>query len=85
MLAFQLQEVELIWSNLIEPEAKYGYFIYQLTVPNSKDENAVLLDTPSDHVIPDKIDFHKAVEIGLPLVQNLTRWGLASTSHHKDH
>ena len=57
---------------LIEPEAKNtaaailaaSIFVY------SKDENAVLLVAPSDHMIPGTDDFHAAVKVGLSYVQN---------------
>jgi mannose-1-phosphate guanylyltransferase/mannose-6-phosphate isomerase len=37
---------------------------------DSKDENAVLLVAPSDHVIPDTDDFHEAIKVGLSHVEN---------------
>ena len=36
----------------------------------SKDENAILLAAPSDHVIPDRDDFHEAIQVGLKHVYN---------------
>ena len=71
--AEQLQEVGISpGSILIEPEAKNtaaailaaSIFVY------SKDENAVLMVAPSDHVIPDTDDFHSAIKVGLLHVQN---------------
>ena len=35
----------------------------------ASDEDAVLLVAPSDHLIPDKADFHRAIAVGLPQVQ----------------
>ena len=69
----QLQEVSIDPGPiLIEPEAKNtaaailaaSIFVY------SEDDNAVLLVAPSDHIIPDKDDFHKAIKVGLSHVQN---------------
>jgi mannose-1-phosphate guanylyltransferase / mannose-6-phosphate isomerase len=69
----QLQEVGIDPGPiLIEPEAKNtaaailaaGMFLH------SKDENAVLLVAPSDHVIPGTDDFHAAIKVGLSHVQN---------------
>ena len=37
---------------------------------HSIDKNAILLVAPSDHVIPDKKDFHSAIKVGLSQVQN---------------
>ncbi len=37
---------------------------------HSKDQDAVLLVAPSDHVIPDVRAFHKAISIGMKYVQN---------------
>ena len=52
---------------LIEPEAKNtaAAILAATLFAHSKDKNAVLLVAPSDHVIPDTNDFHKAVGIGL--------------------
>ena len=36
----------------------------------AKDENAVLLVAPSDHLIPDTNDFHTAIKLGLSHVHN---------------
>ncbi len=69
----QLQEVGIDPGPiLIEPEAKNtaaailaaSIFVY------SKDENAVLLVAPSDHVMPDTDDFHAAIKVGLSHVKN---------------
>ena len=69
----QLQEIGIDPGPiLIEPEAKNtsaailaaSIFVY------SKDENAVLLVAPSDHVIPSTDDFHAAIKVGLSHVQN---------------
>lgn len=35
-----------------------------------EDEDAILLVAPSDHLIPDKAEFHRAIVIGLSHVQN---------------
>ncbi|MDC1296938.1 mannose-1-phosphate guanylyltransferase/mannose-6-phosphate isomerase [Octadecabacter sp.] len=57
---------------LIEPEAKNtaAAILVASIFAQSKDEDAVLLVAPSDHVIPDKSDFHKAIKVGLANVQN---------------
>lgn len=69
----QLQEVGIDPGPiLIEPKAKNtaaailaaSIFVY------SKDENAILLVAPSDHIIPDTHKFHKSVKVGLSHVQN---------------
>ena len=80
----QLQEVGIAPGQiLIEPEAKNtaaailaaSIFMY------SKDENAVLLVAPSDHVIPDTEAYHAAIKIGLSHVQNkkLVTFGVKPT------
>lgn len=57
---------------LIEPEAKNtaAAILAACIFAHSRDEDAVLLVAPSDHVIPEKHEFHKAIAIGLPHVQN---------------
>lgn len=57
---------------LIEPEAKNtaAAILAASIFAHSKDENAVLLVAPSDHVIPDADDFHAAIKVGLFHVQN---------------
>ena len=57
---------------LIEPEAKNtaAAILAASIFVHSKDENAVLLVAPSDHVIPGTEDFHAAIEVGLSHVQN---------------
>ena len=57
---------------LIEPEAKNtaASILAASVYAQSKDENAVLLVAPSDHVIPEKHDFHAAVKIGLAHVHD---------------
>lgn len=69
----QLQEVGIDPGPiLIEPEAKNtAAAILAATIfVHSKDENAVLLVAPSDHVIPGTDDFHAAIKVGLSHVQN---------------
>jgi mannose-1-phosphate guanylyltransferase / mannose-6-phosphate isomerase len=69
----QLQEVGIDPGPiLIEPEAKNtaAAILAASIFAYSKDENAVLLVAPSDHVIPDKEDFHAAIKVGLSHVQN---------------
>jgi mannose-1-phosphate guanylyltransferase/mannose-6-phosphate isomerase len=57
---------------LIEPEAKNtaAAILAASIFAHSKDENAVLLVAPSDHVIPGTEDFHAAIKVGLSHVQN---------------
>ena len=69
----QLQEVGIDPGPiLIEPEAKNtaAAILAASIFVHSEDENAVLLAAPSDHVIPDKDDFHAAIKVGLSYVQN---------------
>jgi mannose-1-phosphate guanylyltransferase/mannose-6-phosphate isomerase len=56
---------------LIEPEAKNtaAAILAASLFAHASDEGAVLLVAPSDHLIPDKADFHKAISVGLPQVQ----------------
>ena len=56
---------------LIEPEAKNtaAAILAASLFVHSTDQNAMLLVAPSDHVIPDKCDFHEAVKIGIMHVQ----------------
>ena len=69
----QLQEVGIDPGPiLIEPEAKNtaAAILAASIFTHSKDENAVLLVAPSDHVIPDTDDFCEAINVGLAHVQN---------------
>jgi mannose-1-phosphate guanylyltransferase/mannose-6-phosphate isomerase len=69
----QLQEVGIDPGPiLIEPEAKNtaAAILAASIFVHSKDENAVLLVAPSDHVIPGTDDFHAAIKVGLSHVQN---------------
>ena len=52
---------------LIEPVAKNtaAAILAASLLVHSKDENAILLVVPSDHVIPDTLDFHAAVKVGI--------------------
>ena len=68
----QLQEVGIDPGPiLIEPEAKNtaAAILAASIFVHSKDENAVLLVAPSDHVIPGIEDFHAAIKVGLSHVQ----------------
>ena len=68
----QLQEIGIDPGPiLIEPEAKNtaAAVLAATLYANLKDENAVLLVAPSDHVIPDTAAFHEAIKVGLPYVQ----------------
>ena len=80
----QLQEVGIDPGPiLIEPEAKNtaAAILAASIFVHAKDENAVLLVAPSDHVIPDIDDFHEAIQIGLSNVhnQNLVTFGITPT------
>ena len=69
----QLQEVGIDPGPIfIEPEAKNtaAAILAASIFTHSKDENAVLLVAPSDHVITSTDDFHAAIKVGLSHVQN---------------
>ena len=69
----QLQEVGIDPGPiLIEPEAKNtaAAILAASLFAYSKDEDAVLLVAPSDHVIPDTAAFHEAIKVGLSYVEN---------------
>ena len=69
----QLQEIGIDPGPiLIEPEAKNtaAAILAASIFALSKDENAVLLIAPSDHVIPDTNNFHEAIKVGLSHVEN---------------
>ena len=69
----QLQEIGIDPGPiLIEPEAKNtAAAILAVSIfVQLKDKYGVLLVAPSDHVIADTNNFHKAIEIGLPEVEN---------------
>ena len=69
----QLQEVGIDPGPiLIEPEAKNtaAAILAASIFAHSKDDSAVLLVAPSDHVIPDTDQYHAAIKVGLSHVQN---------------
>ena len=69
----QLQEIGIDPGPiLIEPESKNtaAAILAASLFAYSNDKNAVLLIAPSDHVLPDKQEFHRAILIGLSHVQN---------------
>ena len=69
----QLQEVGIDPGPiLIEPEAKNtaAAILAASIFVHSKDEDAILLVAPSDHVIPGTEDFHAAIKVGLSHIQN---------------
>lgn len=69
----QLQEVGLDPSHiLIEPETKNTApaILSASLFAFEKDQEAVLLVSPSDHVIPNTVSFHKSVNTGLTQLQN---------------
>ena len=68
----QLQEIEIDPGPiLIEPEAKNtaAAILAACLFVQSKDEDAILLVAPSDHLIPDTQEFHAAVRLGLRYVE----------------
>ena len=69
----QLQEVGIDPGPiLIEPEAKNtaAAILAASLFAQATDEDAVLLVAPSDHLIPNRADFHNAIAVGLPQVQS---------------
>ena len=69
----QLQEIGIDPGPiLIEPEAKNtaAAILAASIFAHDRDENAILLIAPSDHVIPDTVAFHEAIKAGLSHVQN---------------
>ena len=69
----QLQEIGIDPGPiLIEPEAKNTApaILAASIFASSKDRDAILLVAPSDHVIPDMRDFHKAILVGVSHVKN---------------
>lgn len=68
----QLQEVGIDPGPvLIEPEPKNtaAAILAASLFALAKDRNAIMLVAPSDHIIPDTSNFHKAVKLGLSHVQ----------------
>ena len=73
IIGAQLQEIGIESGPiLIEPQAKNtaAAILAASIFAHTKDENAVLLVAPSDHVIPDTPSFHEAIKVGLTHVQN---------------
>ena len=69
----QLQEIGIDPGPiLIEPETKNtaAAILAASMFAHSRDERAILLVAPSDHVIPDTNAFHEAIKVGLAHVQN---------------
>lgn len=84
----QLQEISIDPGPiLIEPQAKNtaAAILAASIFVNSKDENAVLLVAPSDHVIPGTEDFHAAIKVGLSHAQNqkMVTFGIKPTHPEK--
>ena len=80
----QLQEINLPTGHiLIEPEAKNtasailaaSLFAYE------NDDSAILIVSPSDHIIPNIEEFHKALSVGLSEVErgNIVSFGVVPT------
>lgn len=69
----QLQEVGIDPGPvLIEPQAKNtaAAILASSIFAHSIDQNATLLVAPSDHVIPDREQFHKAIKVGLSHIEH---------------
>jgi len=86
----QLQEIGIDPGPiLIEPEAKNtaAAILAASIFAFSRDESAVLLVAPSDHVIPDADDFHSAINVGLSHVQNqkIVTFGIMPTHPETGH
>ncbi len=80
----QLQEVGIDPGHiLIEPEAKNtaSAILAASIYSYSKEENAILLVSPSDHQMPDKENFHDVINIGLAQVNKgkLITFGIRPT------
>ncbi len=80
----QLQEIGIEPGPiLIEPEAKNtaAAILAASIFTVSKSKDAILLVAPSDHVIPDKRNFHEVIKVGLSHVQNgkLVTFGIKPT------
>ena len=80
----QLQEVGIDPGPiLIEPEAKNtaATILAASIFAHDTDEDAVLLVAPSDHLIPDNYEFHKAIAVGLPhvLIGKMVTFGINPT------
>ena len=80
----QLQEVGIDPGPiLIEPEAKNtaAAILAASIFAYATDEDAVLLVAPSDHLIPDNYEFHKAIAVGLPhvLIGKMVTFGINPT------
>ena len=69
---------------LIEPQAKNtaAAILAASIFSQSRDDNAVLLVAPSDHLIPDTDRFHDAIKVGLLHVQNknMVTFGIKPTN-----
>ena len=80
----QLQEIGIDPGPiLIEPEAKNTApaILAASIFAHSRDEDAVLLVAPSDHLIPDTDEFHEAIKVGLAHVkdQKMVTYGIKPT------
>ena len=80
----QLQELGIDPDTiLIEPEAKNTApaILAASLFAKKNDPEAILLAAPSDHVMPDIADFHKAISVGLNQVQNgkIVTFGISPT------
>ncbi len=80
----QLQEVGIDPGPiLIEPEAKNtaAAILAATLFAHSKNQDAILLVAPSDHVIPDTETFHKTIKVGLSYVEagKIVTFGITPT------
>jgi mannose-1-phosphate guanylyltransferase/mannose-6-phosphate isomerase len=73
IVAEQLRDIGIVpGSILLEPERKNtaAAILAASLFSYSKEKNAVLLISPSDHLMPDTCDFHEALKLGLTHVKN---------------
>ena len=68
---------------MIEPEAKNtaAAILAASIFAHTKNQDAVLIVAPSDHVIPDTENFHKTIKVGLLNVQagKIVTFGITPT------
>ena len=68
---------------IIEPEAKNTApaILVATLYAHAIDPNSILLVSPSDHIIPDTLEFHKAIKIGLDQVHSgkIVTFGISPT------
>ncbi len=80
----QLQDVGIdLWQNMIEPQPKNTApaILAATLFLIAQDSEAIMLVTPSDHVIPDKSLFHSVVKLGVDQVNigKIVTFGVSPT------